>query len=843
MRASRILTTWLLLFIMSLISGMAYAEPLMQTFVLRPNYRAMILPGAPSPEIRVEVALDLGEVGLTLDELEVIAELKRNGNTIAQKSYKPPPSSTFNVDLDISADTPPGDYVLVLGLYTDGDSDPLAQDTHELKKLSDEELAGLTSYVDGYNRFILNGEPFFPLGLYVVQCTNGSYAAELDEIASSPFDTLVNYAVNGCGGDATDAHTLGYLDQLESRNLKLIFSLKDYVGHGQEDLDTITQKVNTFKDHLAIISWYMNDELGLEYLPQLEERYQKVIELDDNHPVWSVHWNPLWLQAEAHTTDIVGLDSFPIDNGPITWVAEGADAALAPGKPLWFAPQIFDWKDLEAYLPDDHRVKTGRPPTKAEMRAMTYLAVNHGAKGLIYYSYFNIVDDPDYASRWPQIKEIVREIDQLRPVFLSRYQISTCQVTCNNDDIDFKLMWENNKYYLFAVSTEVPSKIVVDNPNATHVGDWPIVQGNPPDYPYGGDFQENTTLSNGDTATWTPDITEAGDYRVYARWTGGMDRATNAPYTINYDGGSEQVTIDQQANGNRWILLGTYRFATGTSGSVVLTDNANGVVIADAIMWLLKEGDVTTSASFEVNLTDKPAELGTRFEGGRTIPVSDGKFTDNFDPYEVHVYSWESGADRDGDGFDSIEESGPDGTDPNYDGNGDGVPDSEQGNVASGHTYDGQHYVTLAVPGPTTLSHCQVLDNPHSADAPASRNFPYGFFAFRLNGLALGGCTEVTLFLPKDSDIKSYYRYGPTPGHATDHWYEFLYDGETGAEIFQEATQTRIMLHLCDGTRGDDNPVADGKIVDAGAPASIIPGGGGGGGGGCFIATAAHRQP
>ena len=88
---------------------------------------------------------------------------------------------------------------------------------------------------------------------------------------------------------------------------------------------------------------------------------------------------------------------------------------------------------------------------------MTYLAVNHGAKGLIYYSYFNIRDDADYATRWPQIKGIASEIDQLRPVFLSTYQASNNQITCNNDDIDFKLMWESGKYYLFAVNTKVDS--------------------------------------------------------------------------------------------------------------------------------------------------------------------------------------------------------------------------------------------------------------------------------------------------------------------------------------------------------------------------------------------------
>jgi len=313
-------------------------------------------------------------------------------------------------------------------------------------------FAEQTTYIDAHNRFILNGAPFFPLGLYVVECTNGSYTAELDEIAASPFDTVMNYGVNQCGTDATDAQILSYLDQLAARNLKLIFSLSEYFDGGQADIDTITHKVNTFKDHPAIISWYLNDERDpTAYLSQLEERYQKIRELDENHPVWSVHWWPEHMLAEAHTTDVVGIDSYPIDNLPITVVADFADAAMQAGKPLWFVPQIFNWQDY----PWDFRAATGRPPTREEMRAMSYLATNHGAKGLIYYSYFNIRDDSDFNQRWPQIKEIAGEIDSLRPVFLSTYQANANDIMCNNPDIDFKLMRQGNAYYLFAVNTAV----------------------------------------------------------------------------------------------------------------------------------------------------------------------------------------------------------------------------------------------------------------------------------------------------------------------------------------------------------------------------------------------------
>jgi hypothetical protein len=305
-------------------------------------------------------------------------------------------------------------------------------------------FAGLSSYIDGHNRFILDGEPFFPLGVFVVQDLTST--SQLDEIANSPFDTVMNYNIN----NGSDSKITYYLNQLDSRNLKLIFALNEYVGHGEKDINAITHKVNTFGNHPAIISWYMNDELGPDHLEELKARYQKVRELDKNHPVWSVHWNTDWLMAEAHTTDIVGVDPYPIGNHPITLVSQMADAAKRTGKPLWLVPQIFDWRDY----PGDFRAKTGRPPTKDEMRAMTYLAINHGAKGLIYYSYFNIRDDKDYRGRWRQIREIADEVKSLKPVLLSTQQTNDNDIICNNDSIDFKLLRQGDTYYLFAVNTE-----------------------------------------------------------------------------------------------------------------------------------------------------------------------------------------------------------------------------------------------------------------------------------------------------------------------------------------------------------------------------------------------------
>jgi len=62
----------------------------------------------------------------------------------------------------------------------------------------------------------------------------------------------------------------------------------------------------------------------------------------------------------------------------------------------------------------------------------------------------------------------------------------------------------------------------------------------------------------------------------------------------------------------------------------------------------------------------------------------------------------------------------------------------------------------------------------------------------------------------------NYYKYGPTPAAVTG-WYDFAYDGETGAVISEDT----VYLHLTDGMRGDYDISAEGTITDPGGPVLI----------------------
>ncbi len=105
---------------------------------------------------------------------------------------------------------------------------------------------------------------------------------------------------------------------------------------------------------------------------------------------------------------------------------------------------------------------------------------------------------------------------------------------------------------------------------------------------YGVDYGIANAGTGSNKATFTPSIPGAGNYEVFVWYTSGTTRATNAPYTINHMSGSTTVSVNQQVNGGQWVSIGTYSFAAGTTGTVVLTDKADNKVCLDAVKFVYK---------------------------------------------------------------------------------------------------------------------------------------------------------------------------------------------------------------------------------------------------------------
>ncbi|MGQ9533975.1 MAG: golvesin C-terminal-like domain-containing protein [bacterium] len=140
------------------------------------------------------------------------------------------------------------------------------------------------------------------------------------------------------------------------------------------------------------------------------------------------------------------------------------------------------------------------------------------------------------------------------------------------DDLQIRYPQESYGFYMF---TNAPSTMRFFHDNLSG---------------YNGHFWWTYTTVSADTCyvTWTPHLTAAGNYAVYA-YIPSTNANANARYRIYYAGGNQTVTINQNNYSNQWVLLGTFPF--NTSGGYVYLGDASGTasqkIAFDAMRWNL----------------------------------------------------------------------------------------------------------------------------------------------------------------------------------------------------------------------------------------------------------------
>ncbi len=117
----------------------------------------------------------------------------------------------------------------------------------------------------------------------------------------------------------------------------------------------------------------------------------------------------------------------------------------------------------------------------------------------------------------------------------------------------------------------------------------------------GYDYQTHAAGTGTNTFAWKLNIPTDGNYNVWVKYPTGA--ATNAEYKINYDGASVTKPVDQTQKGGTWVDLGKYAFKAGNASKVILTDNANNSVNADAVKLVRDNSADTDNEKKDVTYT------------------------------------------------------------------------------------------------------------------------------------------------------------------------------------------------------------------------------------------------
>lgn len=136
---------------------------------------------------------------------------------------------------------------------------------------------------------------------------------------------------------------------------------------------------------------------------------------------------------------------------------------------------------------------------------------------------------------------------------------------------------------LTAYTPQTAATYIVDNSSAGFTASANWSTGTSATDKYGADYRYRATAAVSDAAQWSASIATAGNYDVSAWWAAGSNRSATAPYVLP---DSSTVSVNQQANGGKWNLLGTKSLAAGANVTKLSCWTTTGfIVLADAVKY------------------------------------------------------------------------------------------------------------------------------------------------------------------------------------------------------------------------------------------------------------------
>lgn len=315
--------------------------------------------------------------------------------------------------------------------------------------------------------FLVSGEPFFPMGIYNYSCNPGGELFDelvLEQVTAAGFNTLLY------GEGSKDA-----LDMLLKHGIKALVSvwrgLHECTDPVKAKEALVEKGAVRFKEHPAVLGYWADSPDATFYhskvpkdeaLRRMTLAYKTVKEHDPNHPV-------IWCFAHRDTfKDYIGTSDalmtffYPIGQAGFT-VPSISEIMIKPAKEaagekrVWFISQAID-------LSLEHLLRKPKPeefrPTPQEMRAMNYLALVEGVKGLIIYAsggsrkpglYNNLVE---YPAQWQGALKIASEVRYLSPVLAAGKEVRTVRLEPEkaSSSIRFRELEHEKMHYLITVN-------------------------------------------------------------------------------------------------------------------------------------------------------------------------------------------------------------------------------------------------------------------------------------------------------------------------------------------------------------------------------------------------------
>ena len=288
--------------------------------------------------------------------------------------------------------------------------------------------------LDNRGRTLVDGKPFLPIGVF----TAGLSKKDIDILSTGGINCALPYgsmSLRFANKKRSIKNTLEVLDYCTEKDVKIIFSGKDIGSntryavnkwYGIKGQDAIVREViKAFKNHPAILAWYINDEQPVSEVPRLTKMRQLYNKLDPEHPTYGLDYKFESLPMCGPTADIFGIDHYPVEKEKPYSLIKNEYAMKQLKKlalPMWVVPQMMN---MGAFYTKNKKecAEKFRNPSEDEMRSMVLLEAIYGAKGFIFYHYNYLkswkLPKDNFQKEWPNFCKVVKTLHNLKPFILS----------------------------------------------------------------------------------------------------------------------------------------------------------------------------------------------------------------------------------------------------------------------------------------------------------------------------------------------------------------------------------------------------------------------------------------
>lgn len=333
-----------------------------------------------------------------------------------------------------------GDNVVTCKLMADGQE--LATATTTLVKLAPKPNEVKIDNVT--NSLIVDGRPFLPVGFYC----DADFGSLAEDESLYGFNMISPYWSRSAARTPDEiAQVRDRLDHCASVGMRVNYHLERACMNleGQALDDAIRPEIEAFRDHPALLAWYIADEPEYHSVTpeRLQAAYKLVKQLDPYHPIGVCIAALSAMPKYVQSMDFIMSDSYPIPHMSVSHVGDSMDRAhkgTSNGKPVWVIPQVFGGGEFWY-----------REPTANEVRVMTYLALIHGATGVQSFVRRPPIGNPGSPVLWSECRTLAMEISQLAPAVLS--QEASPAATCNLPQVQAKAFLDRGMLFVIAVNT------------------------------------------------------------------------------------------------------------------------------------------------------------------------------------------------------------------------------------------------------------------------------------------------------------------------------------------------------------------------------------------------------